>query len=214
MQQLQDAVEALGDETRRRAITLTASIGVTGLWLLPRLGRLQARHPDIELRIAAQNRLVDIEREDVDLAIRYCSRKAAPEGAIHLFDEALAPVAHPSLASASLADQVLLEFDDPGRPWLRWDAWLKRHAPDVTPRGILRFNQYDQVAHSAMAGQGIALGRTPLLDAMLGDGRLVMLSAPEAPHDNDHGYWLLSTDNGDATRAVVEWLVAEANPSR
>ena len=214
LQQLQDAVEALGDDTRRRAITLTASIGVTGLWLLPRLGRFQASHPDIELRIAAQNRLVDIEREDMDLAIRYCSRSGAPDGAIHLFDEALAPVAHPSLATASLADQVLLEFDDPGRPWLRWGTWLKRHAPGMQPRGILRFNQYDQVVHSAMAGQGIALGRVPLLDSMLADGRLVTLSPPEAPHDNDHGYWLWSADTGDATRAVVEWLVAEASSAR
>lgn len=216
LQQLQEAVGAIGDEARRRIVTLSASIGVTGLWLLPRLGRFQSAHPGIELRIAAQNRLTDLAREDVDLAIRYCSRSAAPEGALHLFDEAIAPVAHPSLRMGEnlVDDQVLLEFDDPARPWLHWDTWLKTHAmAHGRPRSILRFNQYDQVAYSAMAGQGIALGRVPLLGTMLAEGQLVTLAPAEAPHGSDHGYWLLSEDTGDDARTVVDWLVAQARPS-
>ena len=45
--------------------------------------------------------------------------------------------------------------------WKTWLATMGRNA--AKPKGILRFNQYDQVIHAAMAGQGIALGRLELL---------------------------------------------------
>src|SRR4051812_13391803 len=66
----------------RRPVTVTASIGVTGLWLLPRLTGFRERHPDIDVRIDANNSVVDLEVEGVDLAIRYCAERNAPLGAI------------------------------------------------------------------------------------------------------------------------------------
>jgi DNA-binding transcriptional LysR family regulator len=80
-------------------VTITASIGVTALWLLPRLGRLQARLPDIDLRVAANDKVLDLRAEGIDLGIRYCPRERAPAGALHLFDEIVVPVAHPALAA-------------------------------------------------------------------------------------------------------------------
>ncbi|RUL76687.1 LysR substrate-binding domain-containing protein [Dyella choica] len=219
LQQLQDTLDAIGDHAPLRPVTVTASVGVTGLWLLPRLGRFQQQHPPIDLRIAASNRLVDIEREDIDLAIRYCARDAAPAGAIHLFDETVAPVAHPSLGlhiplrEEQLARKALLEFDDPQRPWLHWRHWLASAGwQGLKPRSIVRFNQYDQVVQSAMAGQGVALGRLPLLGPMLAERSLVVLAPVPAIRQNHHGYWLLQADQAPRAnvQAVVDWLLEEA----
>lgn len=81
LDQILSAVNQLQQEDRRRPVTLTATIGIAGLWLLPRLTRLHATHPDLDVRVAADNRLMrDLRREQVDLAIRYCSDHAAPEG--------------------------------------------------------------------------------------------------------------------------------------
>ena len=219
LQQLQDAVGAVSARGRRPPVTLSASIGVTGLWVLPRLGRFQQRHPDIDVRVAASNRLLDLASEGVDLAIRYGPRSSAHPGATLLFRETVAPVAHSSLAGGGIrspediAAQVLLEFDDPGRPWLHWDDWLAAAGwSGVKPSGVLRFNQYDQVVQSAMAGQGVALGRVELIRPMLADQRLMLLPTSLQGPPGDHAYWLIQAE--DVPRpdvaAVIEWVTSEA----
>ena len=96
---------------------------------LPRLGDFQAAHPDIDVRVAADNRVIDIDRESVDIAIRYSLRDTVPDGAAWMFGESVVPVAHPTLDvrgldARELQRHVLLEFDDPSRPWLQWSEWL------------------------------------------------------------------------------------------
>ena len=225
LQQLQDAVGAVSARGRRPPVTLCASIGVTGLWVLPRLGRFQQLHPDIDLRVAASNRLLDLSSEGVDLAIRYGPRGSVPDGATLLFRETVAPVAHPSVAAdgpglgspEDLAGQVLLEFDDPGRPWLHWDDWFAAAGwSGAQAKTVLRFNQYDQVVQSAMAGQGIALGRVELIRPMLADRRLVLLPTSLQGPGGDHAYWLLQADPAPRSDvlAVIAWITAEARGTR
>lgn len=219
VQQLQDAFYSLAHERARRPVTITASIGVTALWLLPRLGRFQQQHATIDVRVAANNKLIDLRQEDVDLAIRYCADSQAPHGALRLFGEAVVPVAHPSFHAAradtaeGLAELVLLEFDVPGRPWLHWADRLNAAGLDSTrARGVLRFNQYDQVIQAAVAGQGIALGRYSLVAPMLADGRLVALDALPGGQVGGYGYWLIQADTQPRQDVldVVTWIRAEA----
>lgn len=63
MQQLQDVVGAMQDNLRQRPVTVTASVGFVGLWLLPRLGRFQQKNPEIEIRLSANNQIVDLRKE-------------------------------------------------------------------------------------------------------------------------------------------------------
>lgn len=181
-----------------RPVTVTASIGISSLWLVPRLREFQARHPDTEVRIAAGNRVVDLAREDIDLALRYCGDHDAPAGATRLFGETLFPVAHPSIAAAiealdaaTLPLQTLLDYDEPGFPWIRWEHWLGSHGlAHVRPRQRIGYSHYDQLIHAAAAGQGIALGRAVLVDPMLEDGRLVMVGDERLPVAG-RGFWLV-----------------------
>ncbi|MCD0504442.1 LysR substrate-binding domain-containing protein, partial [Bordetella petrii] len=181
---------------RRTPVTVTTTIGVASLWLLPRLGDFQAAHPSIDVRVAADNRVLDIDRDGVDIAIRYSPRELVPEGALRLFGEAVIPVAHPQLGMArldagNLAEVVLLEFDDPTRPWLQWTEWLQAHGlAGAQPKGMLRFNQYDQVVHAALAGHGVALGRQALIEPLLAQQRLVRLG-DALQSAARHGYWML-----------------------
>lgn len=219
VQQLQDVVGALKPSRGQRVVTLTTTVGFAGLWLMPRLGGFTDAHPDIDVRLSAGNRLADLKTEGVDLAIRYGNRQSMPAGAELLFGETVVPVAHPSLGvtaltnPAELARYVLLEFDGPYRPWLQWGEWLAARGWSATrPKGMLRFNQYDQIIHAAVAGQGIALGRKPLVDAMLADGRLVALHAQQAAPEHGHAFWLIQahTDPAPDVRDVVAWVRAQA----
>jgi DNA-binding transcriptional LysR family regulator len=195
-----------------RPVTISASIGVAALWILPRLGAFQAAHPDVDLRMATSNRLMDLRRDGVDLAIRYAPPSAVPADAVRLFDEDVVPVASPAVAAAAfaapdaLARQVLLDLDEPGRPFLHWAPWLQRHDLPYRPQATLRFNQYDQVIGAAIEGNGVALGRLALVLPMLKDGRLV--AQMDRRLRIEHAYWLLQATPQPRREVVLvhAWL--------
>ena len=215
LEQLGEVLDALRPGGTRQTVTISASIGVTALWLLPRLNAFQQAAPGVDVRVAASNRFADLEREQIDMAIRYCTVQDAPPGALHLFDEALVAVAHPSLGvqaiESQLREQTLLEFDDASRPWLQWPAWLRAAgAGRSKPRSVLRFNQYDQVVQAALAGQGVALGRLPLVRDLLAQGRLALASAQPAV-SCEYAYWLHTrAAPGADAQLVRDWIIAQA----
>jgi DNA-binding transcriptional LysR family regulator len=218
LQQLQDTFAVIASDAKHRPVTLSASVGVTGLWILPKLGSFQQQHPHIDLRVAANNRILDLASEGIDLAIRYVKRGTISGNATLLFDETVAPIAHPSLKVGSITSakdisrHVLLEYDDPRLPWLHWDDWLAAAGwQGAKPKGTLRFNQYDQMIHSALAGQGIALGRMQLIRALLADGRLMEIPTSNPGLSNDYSYWLLRADNEPRSEvaAVIDWILTE-----
>lgn len=203
---------------RPRPVTITATIGVTSLWLLPRLGAFQASHPQIDVRVAANNRVLDIKQEGIDLAIRYCLETDAPQGAIRLFGEKVAPVAHKTVAALafpnreSLLGQVFLELDERTLPWLRWSEWLNASgSTDAQPKTYLYFNQYDQVIQAALEGHGVALGRLGLILPLLKDGRLVAQVDAQLGM-SDFAYWLTGFDDTarQEVQVFADWIVREA----
>jgi LysR family glycine cleavage system transcriptional activator len=221
VQQLQDAMGDLRAGGEAAPVVLSASIGVTGLWLLPRLSRLQAAHPEVELRVSASDRVQDLRHDDIDLAIRYAPDTPPSPDALRLFGETVVAVAHPSFGADALRTRqalgrlTLLEIDPPRghlRPaWLQWAPWLKQRGWSAAkPRGMLRFNQYDTVIQAALAGQGVALGRLPLMQPLLDDGRLVLVDP--ARTETDYAYWLLQADAAPrpAVRKVAAWVAREA----
>ncbi|CAN7643040.1 LysR substrate-binding domain-containing protein [Pseudoduganella sp. LjRoot289] len=222
MERLLDLAESLRQDGRLRPVTVSASIGVASLWLLPKLGAFQAAHPHIDVRLATSNRVMDLERDGIDLAIRYSPATPATEGGLRLFDEAVAPVASPAVAAGAfgppgpladpLLEHVLLDFDDRGRPWLHWDYWLKAQGLEQRkPKGYLHFNQYDQVIQAAVEGHGVALGRLALLQPMLKDGRLVA-RMDQRLQVEDNGYWLMQAPGAARAEVAIfrDWLLAQA----
>lgn len=210
--------DAVRNGPQARPVTISASVGVASLWLLPRLGAFQADHPTIDVRLATSNRIVDLQRDGVDLAIRYCPASAAPPGAVKLFDEQVAPVASPAVArhafgsASALFEQVLIDYEDRARPWLRWSDWLDASGqPHARPKAYLRFNQYDQVVQAALAGHGVALGRLALVAPMLADGRLVA-GATLAHRQSPYAYWLVHADGPlpADVQLLHDWLLEQA----
>jgi DNA-binding transcriptional LysR family regulator len=223
VQQLQDVLGEIRTTGASRPVTLSASIGVTGLWLLPRLSRFQAKHPGVDLRVSANDRVSDLRNDGIDLAIRYAAPSSVPGDALRLFGESVAPVAHPSFGAGSLRSaqalsrSSLLEFEAPHHPWLRWRDWLVATGwANARPRGILHFNQYDQVIQAALAGQGIALGRLELIQPLLDDGRLVLMAPPRLRPRTSHAYWLIRAEREprEAVRGVAAWIASEAQATR
>ncbi len=204
LHQLREAGANLRAARGDRVVTVTTAMTFASLWLVPQLADFQQRHPDIAVHVAADNSVLDLERERMDVAIRYSTHRLAGPDALRLLGERVLPVCSPKLpglkklrAPADLKGFVLLEFEDPQQltPWLTWAAWLEAmRAPSPAAKGMLRFSHYDMMLRTALNGQGIGLGRLPLISALLDDGLLV---APLADRRHsiptpDRAYWLIS----------------------
>jgi len=225
LHQLREAGAGLRAATDSHLVTVTTTVTFASLWLVPLLADFQQQHPHIEVRIAADNAVRDLERDRLDVAIRYSTRELAGAGAQRLFGERTLPVCSPKLlgrkklqSPEDLSDFVLLHFDDPARltPWLTWEVWfeamkIRPHAP----RGVLRFSHYDMMVRAAVDGQGIALGRLPLIASLLKDGTLVAPLAESrfSAGAQDRAYWLNATPAArerPEVRTFMAWLTGKA----
>ena len=217
------AAESVRGSTRDPGLTVSTTVSFAALWLIPRLAAFRAAQPAVEVYVSANDRMVDLTRGDVDVAVRYLSDAGAPPGAARLFGERLLPVASPALQKrgraplrepSDLARHVLIHLDDPAgyMPWLNWPAWLTSNGqPNLKPAGSLRFSLYDQVIQAALGGQGVALGRIPLISELLHEGKLI---APfPKRYDSPRSYFVVMAphvaDRPDVA-AFADWLQREA----
>jgi LysR family glycine cleavage system transcriptional activator len=177
-----DEIRGVG-HARRVALSTYASFA--SLWLVPRLALFQREHPDIEIRLDASDRVVDLRAEEVDVAIRWVPSGRLPAGATLLIDDIVAPAVSPRLlqgvslrSPADLARWPWLELDDsvPGTQRLNWPSWLEfAGVAGVEPgAGRLVFSFADQAVQAAVRGQGVALVRSPFLQDCVASGDLVM----------------------------------------
>ena len=223
LEELAQAIGKIRREQSAQPLTVSTNLSFASLWLIPRLTRFRARHPTIDVFISADNRIVDLERERIDLAVRYCPEGMAPPGSPRLFGERLLPVCSPALAAdrarpirrpADLERHVLLHIDNSGGryTWLNWSAWLAAvGVRELTPAGSLRFTNFDQVIQAAVDGQGVALGRVPLLDNLLKQKKLV---APlSGKYTTARAYFVVRGPQATArpeAQFFIDWLIEEA----
>ena len=143
------AAEAARGGIARPGLTVSTTVSFASLWVIPRLASFRARHPDVEVYVSADDRLIDLGRGEVDVAVRYLADASAPRrrGAALRRAHAAGGRARaratrggaPLKQPADLARHVLLHLDDPdGRmPWLDWPAWLAvERAARPEARGI------------------------------------------------------------------------------
>ncbi len=222
LRELSDAASRIKERSASRALTVTATIGFSSLWLIPRLTDFRNQRPEIDIRISANNKMLDLGREGIEVAIRYCEAKAAPEGAIKLFGEVVLPVCSPNLVThkaplakpEDLHHHVLLHYERPEgiTPWLSWTVWLETmQLGGLKPAGSMRFSQYDQTIQAAIDGQGVALGTSPLVRQMIKQGRLI---APlEKKFESARAYYLVISSDAAKRSEVKEfadWLMRQA----
>lgn len=221
---LQHIEQTVASLQRREAapVTVTASVSFASLWLVPRLQEFRRACPHVDVRIAADNRVLDLERSRIDLAIRYGRIDDMPAEGELLFGETIFPVCSPALLRepsrplrepADLARHTLLQLDNLAAdwPWLSWTEWLESMGlGHLKPAGVLRFSHYDHLIQAALAGEGIALGRDPLIRQSLQEGRLVapFVSRKASPR----GYYLLRSRlaNPEQIETFVSWLKTAA----
>ncbi|MBU2994139.1 transcriptional regulator GcvA [Octadecabacter sp. 1_MG-2023] len=161
-------------------LTVTAGPAFTSKWLAPRLFEFAERHPEIELRFSASLRLMDFERDEVDVAIRFGLGKDEGVYSEPLVREWMTPMMTPELADTydtpeKLSHAPLIHDDSLAflKDTSNWSGWFKAAGvTDATGAGV-RFSQADHALDAALSGVGVVLGRVSLATRALERGQLV-----------------------------------------
>jgi LysR family transcriptional regulator, glycine cleavage system transcriptional activator len=220
--QLRSTVRELRAPSQREVLALTTTPGLASFWLIPRLPSFTRAHPGIDVRLDASFDVRQLAAEGFDVAIRY-GRPEKVAGQ-RLFGETVVPVCSPKLLKRmplgkpeDLARHTLLQLEPSvtgGMP-IEWEPWLQAIGlPALEPASRLSLSGYNEVVAAALAGHGVALGRRPLVDALLREGKLV---APLPRTLVTPRSYILVVDPAararPAVRALEAWLVEQAAQS-
>jgi LysR family glycine cleavage system transcriptional activator len=199
---------ALADEASQCTLVVSVAPAFASKWLLPRLSRHFARHPNVLLRIDASVRIADLDRSDIDIAIRLGDGKWPSGRAELLLAQEVFPVCAPVIANKlkSIEDLALTCAITDERAMISWESWFgAAGAEPVTFLKGARFTDPMLCLESAIAGHGVMLGWQLLAADALADGRLVAPFGIRA--QSGLGYWLVTSAAKSESRKVRDFKI-------
>ncbi|WP_332738590.1 LysR substrate-binding domain-containing protein [Hydrogenophaga sp.] len=221
LERLRDASARVRPGPRLRQVAMTCTHGFASLWLIPRLSRFTASHPQVDVRISASMDIMDLERHRLDVAVRFVPSSVGRGQA--LFEETVQPLCAPALLRdkaaplrqpADLARHTLLTVEKPAGHTLTsdWDPWFQvMGLQDMRMKNTMHFTQYADAVAAAVAGQGVVIGRLPLLQSLVNEKKLVAPFRSGAA--TRRGYYVEVADHAHGNADALDfanWLRAEA----
>lgn len=215
------AFDALDDSFARvrdddaATLRISAYTSFANRWLVTRLGGFQLGHPDIAVRLDADNKLADFARDDIDVAIRMGLGHWPDVHRRFLMRPLHAPMASPAFIElygpfdtpVAIRAARLVNPDD--RWWGRWFAQMGV-ADAPPPAAGIRLDSQTAEGAAALSGQGVAMLDPSFWIDELRDGRLVQLGEFVA---GALGIWLVCPEhkrNLPRIKAFRDWIAAEA----
>jgi LysR family glycine cleavage system transcriptional activator len=214
------AIEAidrsLGRQQPRRVVVSTVA-SFAASWLVPRLGRFAKLHPDVEIAVETDSRVVDLLKEPIDVAIRHGLGRYHGMESIKLVAPELIVVASPDLLKSRAP--IVIPADCLAFPLLHdldrsdWPLWFEAHGV-ATPERLkgASFSDDQLLVRAAVTGQGLALIREMYAQDDLASGRLMKVLDVSWPAVFAY-YAITRLDNEQklAVRQFMNWLLREAS---
>ena len=215
--QIANALQNAAATSGGSRLTVTTTSAFATYWLMPRLIDFSNLHPEIELNLMVSDRMLDLEAEGIDIAIRYANSPPPWKKVTRLLRERVFPVVSPKYQPrtalekpADLLQENLLHLSGIYRPGARWPNWFRVNgvsAPSEASGVVL--NTYINMLQAAIAGQGVALAGNPLVDPYLEDGSLHKLEGyPEI--ERDFFYLIDATRNRQDAEVFCDWIRDQA----
>ncbi|KTT52312.1 LysR family transcriptional regulator [Pseudomonas oryzihabitans] len=219
---IDEGLRAITTQPAHEVLQVATDFAFAAYWLLPRLPRFHARHPQLDVSLITSDRLPALGAE-VDVALTFGDGRFKHGTAWPLFREEVFPVCSPRLlADRSVpvtCDQLsrwpLLHLKAaPNSRWYDWPALLAAldcSPPASNPSGaVLSFDNYTLVIQAAIAGQGVAIGWRHLVDDLLAQD-LLCRPCPGAA-TSDYGYYAVLPERKRRQRLLqpfLDWLLEE-----
>jgi len=212
--EISDTMERLRIGADENVLRVSVPHSLSMKWLVPRLPRFTARHPQVDIRIDNRDRPVDLDTDPFDLALRITEQKM-PANAVLLGQEDQVPVYSPVLEEEyggpldlAALNQLPLLYQESPEHWLRWlrdnrcTGGEHDFAHSFSHSGIL--------VQAAVAGQGIGL--VPYAIACDDLQRGVLKQLPGSPGVSPDYYYAVPSIHSPATRNLglfTNWLLEE-----
>jgi len=221
LRQIHAATEAVLPDDGRSTVRMTLPPSLAATWLIPRLGAFEREFPEINLQLITSTRVVDLRRDQVDFAIRHGKGAWTGIAATFLLEEAAMPVCAPGYLDPMPQEPpregfggvrliVSANFPD------EWEEWARAHGVEPpAPNSLITMDALEQALQLAESGHGLVMGRRPVVDRWLEEGRLV---APFGGGDpTGAAYYLCRPAEASPTaaaRRLERWLTRTAKEWR
>ncbi|MEE9446120.1 MAG: transcriptional regulator GcvA [Cocleimonas sp.] len=222
-------ISAMRDYQTTQPLTITLPPTFAARWLMPRLMGFQQQYPDIDVRIDATYKLVDLLHQDIDAGIRFGTGDYVGLESDFLFKQEVIPVCSPRLLNDAfqkgeklerpedLSHHTLLHCDfflnSTSQTQPDWDLWFAM--VDVDPNSVdtsrgVHFAQHDLLVQAAIEGQGVALVASISAQKALKEGLLVQPFDSGLPLEHSY-YFIYPKEKADLPRIQLfrEWLLKE-----
>ena len=215
LRQISRALAQVKSEQRTPAIHVATLQSFATFWLLPRLGKFQSKHPELAIHIHASLGLVNLDRQQIDIAIRFGLGQWEACDAEKLLDDHIYPVCSPNFnggrfpKSPKQLDHFRILCVENGREWQRWGEQAGIAIGDFKHESHL--SDSNLMLTAAKAGQGIAVARHSLVAEEIAAGNLIRLFDVIAP--SDYNYYIVTTTGLKKSEALIafeQWLRDEA----
>lgn len=215
------SVDNLRPQRSTGSLTLSTTPAFAALWLVPRLGRFYAAHPNINLRLDTNCAVVNLHQDaSVDLVIRYSPSDYSDLYGLCLFDECFGVYGSPAqveLAARQTPTLISVHLRNAQLYTQGWQAWCKaagEHWLDDAPV-IREYDEEHYALQAAIAGQGLVLASSILVSESVDSGLLQPYRAQVSVAGS--GYSALCVPGRERhppVRAFFSWLDGEVRRSR
>jgi len=213
---IEQATRQLASGNDPRTVRVQVYPTFAARWLLSRLPRFSAKHPDCNVRLQTGVEPVDFSRKDLEIAIQFGDGNWRGLDAAEIFSDIIEPVCSPELLeqlgglknAADLAAAPILQTRyrrHDWADWLKFMGWSKLSGDhdQIFESSLLTYQ-------AAIEGIGVAMGQIRLLEDAFRTGTLVRpFGTPLARKLGYYAVWPSERRAGHGTRRFVEWLLEE-----
>lgn len=212
---IHEAIDDALPARRRQNLTLRVTTSFGSQWLMHRLDSFRAAHPGIGVQVTATAEPIESDNSGAEIEIRYGKGGWPGLEAELLVAEEIFPVCSPALRAHLKRPKDLGRhdlIDVPGYE-VGWSDWLVAEGVNLDwMEQRIAVDQSVMAIQLALDGKGVALGRSPLIQRELGDGRLV---APFTRRlATGGGYWVVHRKRASEARKILAfktWLLAQVD---
>ncbi len=220
LQNIDAGLHAISAQQQHEVLQVATDFAFAAYWLMPRLHRFHAAHPQVDVSLVTSERSHNMLRTDIDVAVLFGDGRFK-QGVSHwLFSEEVFPVCSPLLVkdrplplpANALLDLPLLHLrGENSSNWFDWSGVFRELGITSAPApGQLRFDNYTLLIQAAIGGQGVAIGWRHLVDNLLAQG---LLCRPVTDAVISRlGYYVVLPQRkrrGELIQTFLDWLMAE-----
>jgi len=214
LQQLTNVINEIS--SAKNIITVSTTSSFAAMWLVPNLDEFYKLYPEIEIAVKTRESVDDITKDRrIDLVIRYGVYDDLQKNSTKLVTEEVGMYATPTYIQSinSITEACLLEtkWKNDSLPSFSWNDFIRNKIDSDRKIKLRHFDQEHHVIQAALAGQGIALVSSLLVEKAIAQNWLVNYETTDIKHKKQGlSYYLLIPEHNIRSKSILtfkNWIL-------